>query len=369
MNPQTLVFILVAPLLLNAVHAEVPNIFQTNTPALASEVNTNFSNLDMKIQNNQKKVSDMDVFNIDCDLDPNALISAVDSGQRNIFIQQGQCNGGVQINGDYKIDGAGQSAASILGNGAYYQALRVIAGTLFLSNVTVSGQAGGISALTAFGNSYVYMAEVDLFCNGAQLIANIHSSHVYVDYVNADALNCASGMFEVTNGSLLHLNSNNSFKNGSLNSALVEVTNNSVIQNRGTNNEIINNFSDGMSIILRRNSTGDLGDTIIAGHVQVQSKSTFDYSGANWLPDSFGEQNLILVDASASLSVAVPDRFVLNAYRRSQFQVNAPLAVNADLDMKQGSTLYLEGGPLDPSAGVRCNEDAADSTSCVFNSF
>ena len=57
MNPQTLVFILVAPLLLNAVHAEVPNIFQTNTPALASEVNANFSNLDMKIQNNQKKVS------------------------------------------------------------------------------------------------------------------------------------------------------------------------------------------------------------------------------------------------------------------------------------------------------------------------
>ncbi|OLQ90820.1 hypothetical protein BIY21_02065 [Vibrio ponticus] len=95
--------------------AAVPNTFTSGTPALASEVNENFTDLDSRLAAIEEVYATVD---LDCGTDADALVDALDSDRnatvRTTYNVTGNCNGTYITRSDVVIDGDG--SATILGN-------------------------------------------------------------------------------------------------------------------------------------------------------------------------------------------------------------------------------------------------------------
>jgi len=77
----------------NTSHAQVPNIFSDGEPAVASEVNDNFSNLDGRVTELENATTNPNVVDVDCSTDSitDALNNAPAAGQLTVNIS-GSCN-------------------------------------------------------------------------------------------------------------------------------------------------------------------------------------------------------------------------------------------------------------------------------------
>ncbi|NOH81635.1 hypothetical protein F0231_18015 [Vibrio sp. RE86] len=102
-------------ILASSASAAVPNTFSSGTPALASEVNENFSDLDTRVSDLENSATDAyTTVGVDCDDDSTALATALEDSRntstRTTYNITGTCDAVEITRNDVRIDGGGTAS-------------------------------------------------------------------------------------------------------------------------------------------------------------------------------------------------------------------------------------------------------------------
>jgi len=332
--------------------SEVPFIFQDNSPALASEVNANFNDLDNKILELARPLMNTTQTPVDCSLDPNALVNAVDDGFRNILVTQGDCNGGLYVRNSLQITGAGKMTTGIVGNGLGTRPITVHNGSLWLNNISVRGEPGIDATLLGYGQSYVELNNVDLYCNGGTRLGYMLSSVIRM-IATTSSDSCSGNKFKIISNSSAFLSRDNSFVSTD-NDDVFWISDSSTLD-LGNNNVIHN--SVGPAIVFGRGSAGNLTGSEIIGDVYVTEMSAVSIGKLNWQADLSGERNLYIQHSDVKFYIYSTEGGInsgLNLFvsLHGYLDIKGPALINSNIELDDDSLLVIHEGSLDTSSSI-----------------
>lgn len=147
------------------VASEVPHSFKSGQAAKASEVNENFRDMDQRIGSLKERydlaIKNDLAINVDCNVDPQALASAIAEGYQAITVTDGACNGDLRISRQsVRITGLGTATIDTISHGTGEAIWIENSSYVEFQNIDIRGQV----YLTL--NGVVKMTNVAIDCTG-----------------------------------------------------------------------------------------------------------------------------------------------------------------------------------------------------------